>query len=551
MRQIAIFVSVLLAITIVAAIWFGPALIDWDRYRDAIADRMQARTGLAISIDGPVSLSLVPRPRARLEGVVIDTGDGGPRIDVAEVDATLDPVALLTGRLAPVEMRLIAPRVDMTGDGDRTRGRSALERLTAMVDVLPNGRIVISRGELHAGARFALTELDATIATTGVGGSRRASASALAEGVPMTLDARLGGRRAAARPFRLDLGLPAASATLSYEGRAELDGQPGARGRLIAGGPDLGVLTSLVARATGRDAAHIPLVPSGFSVVGTLDADGAGFSLNDIEARVGGSQATGALSVIWDGEPRADLALAWGRMQLDRAPVGEVASLLRLLGSTRLAGSLDLEIEAARIGERVLRSAGLSAGRGESDGSWQVTRLGAELPGGGALTLAGEAALAADGVPRFDGRVSGRSDNLRLLLTWLGVEPTGIAPDRLRRLEIAADLSLDAQRVAARHIGATLDGSRIQGALTVAWAPDWRLSGGLRADRVNLDAYLPATARLDEGDTVRFALSGVEGRLDLELASAVWRNRALDDLRMTVTLDGGEAVMRELSGARR
>lgn len=538
MRQIAIFVAVLFAIALAAAIWFGPALVDWDRYRGPIADRIAARTGLDATIAGPVRLTLLPRPRAWLSDVTLANGADGPRLDVAAMEVGLDPVALVTGRLAPVDLRLTEPSLALAAE----RGSSA--DLIPMIGALPDARVAVEDGTVRRGARLAVSELTATIVAAGAAGSRRASLSALADGVPVTVEVRLGGARAKTRPFRVDVALPAASATLSYEGRVDFSGEPGARGRLIAGGPDLGVLTSLVARATGVEAADIPLVPSAFSVAGALAVDGDGLSLDDIEARIGNSQATGALSAAWDAAPRADLALAFGRVALDGPPAAEAAGLLRLLGRSGLIGSLDLTVEAARVGERVLRAAGLSLARQQRGAPWRVSRLGAELPGGGAVSLTGAASLPPSGGASFDGALTARADNLRLLLAWLDLQPSEVAADRLRRLELTADLSLEPERLEAKRIDATLDGSRVGGELSLSWADGRRLAGVLSADRMNLDAYLPATARAVGGDAVRFPLAGVEGGVDLSIARAVWRERAVDDLKLAVTIGDGAAVAR-------
>lgn len=541
LRQFAIFAGVVLAIALAAAIWFGPSLIDWDRYREAIGDRIAARTGVAVAVNGPVRVALVPRPRARLSDVTVAGNGKGASLHLATVEANLDPVALLTGRVVPREVRVIAPRLTI----DPERGTSG--DLFPLMGAVPDGQIEVEDGTIRVGDRIEISELAATVAAAGAAGSRRISATALADGVPVTADVRLGGVRETERPFELDLGLPAASATLSYEGRVQVSGKPGVRGRVVASSPDLGVLTSLVARATGADAADIPLVPSALSIAGELAIDADGASLNDVEARIGNSQATGALSTTWAEKPRFDLVLVFGRVALDRLPTGEAAGLLRLLGRSDVVGSVDLEIEAIDIANRVLRSARLSAGRQERDAPWRVFRLGAELPGGGTLALAGMASLPPTGIPQFEGTLTTRADNLRLLLNWLDLYPTAIAPDRLRRLEMTADVALRAGAVEARRVAATLDGSQVAGQLAWRWSDMPRFTASLAADRLNLDAYLPNTAEAISDGGVRFPLTGVEGGLDLKVAHAVWRSRAIDDLKLAVAVGDGVATVQQFA----
>src|SRR5690606_3057065 len=84
------------------------------------------------------------------------------------------------------------------------------------------------------------------------------------------------------------------------------------------------------------------------------------------------------------------------------------------------------------------------------------------------------------------------SSDLRALLQWLGVPLGNVPGDRLRSFSTNAKLSARRSQVLINELDARIDATKITGALTAAFEARPSLGVNLVADRINLDAYLPA-----------------------------------------------------------
>ena len=84
LARLAWILGAILAVA-VAALLIAPELVDWNRYRDKIALGIERRLGRAVSIDGPLSLSLLPAPHLAAEHFRIVNLRGASDPDFAQV----------------------------------------------------------------------------------------------------------------------------------------------------------------------------------------------------------------------------------------------------------------------------------------------------------------------------------------------------------------------------------------------------------------------------------------------------------------------------------
>jgi hypothetical protein len=124
------------------------------------------------------------------------------------------------------------------------------------------------------------------------------------------------------------------------------------------------------------------------------------------------------------------------------------------------------------------------------DGRGVIEDISAVLPGNSSFDVKGGVA-ALDGKPDLSLQISGRSDNLREMIEWLGVDVASVPPDRLRRFSVSAAVTGSPKNLTAKDINIQLDTSQASGGLALVFRD--RPAFGLRlvVDRVNLDGYLP------------------------------------------------------------
>ena len=131
------------------------------------------------------------------------------------------------------------------------------------------------------------------------------------------------------------------------------------------------------------------------------------------------------------------------------------------------------------------------------EGLLGVQQFSAQLPGGSAISLAGDVAPA-DGQPSFAGVLEASSDNLRGLLGWLGVDVAAVPNDRLRNLAFASRVTATPTEVQLGEIDMRLDDSKIAGGIVIALPGETRAQPafgiGLALDQINVDAYMPAAS---------------------------------------------------------
>ena len=119
MKKILYGILAFLFLAVVAAL-VAPGLIDWNRYKDKIIAHASQELGRQLSVDGDISLAMLPVPAFSVTGVRIASLDGSAvpemlRLKSLDVQVALLP--LLVGSLEVARIVLVEP--DMT-----------LERLT-------------------------------------------------------------------------------------------------------------------------------------------------------------------------------------------------------------------------------------------------------------------------------------------------------------------------------------------------------------------------------------------------------------------------------------
>ncbi|MDE0049910.1 MAG: AsmA family protein [Rhodospirillales bacterium] len=542
-----VYASLIVLALLVAALFLVPLLLDWEQYKPEIAERLETITGRDVTIDGPLAVTILPTPTIEAADLRIANAPGAAAPDMARIgalDLKLALGPLLGGEIAVTSLELVEPVIELQrlADGrpnwlpESTPGQgpvepeagepAAAEAGLTRIDAarITNGTIVYRHADGAPPER--IEGIDATLSARSLDGPYRGNGRLAVRGraikfqfatatvgddrtLPVSLEAKLGGERGSAL----------------FEGTLTgLDGVPAFDGSVRAEAADLGALLDTLA----VDLGSLPAEPFGaeFSARGALSLGADAIAASELQVRLGESQATGAVS--WQGGdvPRLDARIDLNRIDLDRflpvagepepagaaagstaagrpadraplAPLQTIADDIRQAIPADVEANVDLTIDALTWREGVIRQA---TGRlGLAGGVVKIRPASALLPGGAKVDLVGQVAAAGDG-PWMLGVAEIAAEDLRAILTWLGVDAGAVPADRLRRLSASADLAASGHRISASNFDIRVDTTRIAGDASVVTGERPRIDANVAIDAVNVDAYLVAAGPAPSGE---------------------------------------------------
>ena len=527
-------VAIGIVVALLLALAAAPALVGWDGHKGEIAGRLGEVLGRRVEIVGPLTVRLLPTPRATAEGVAVFDADGGVAAEATAVRLGLKWSALLGGKLA---------FDGVTVEGGRV-GRMAVDGI---------------------GARIALPE---------DGGPLVGKGSARWRGLAVDVEASVG-RLSVDRltPVSVALRLPEAAARLDLSGTVA---GSDFSGKLTAAADDPQRLSAALGGAA---------VPGRLAAEATVSAGPTEAALTNLVLTLGTTRAAGSVVAALQGTPRVDVMLSASAVDLDgwtRAPPRPVAavaappspppqSVAPPSAAPPVAKAFALPkglfvnavlgVESLSWQGREARAIRLEATLDE--GELVLERAQALLPGGTQLLADGTLA-ARDGKPLFEGRVQAASENFHTLLGWAGIDPARLPADRLNRFGLVAAIVADDAELGFRDLRLTVDSTRAsgEGAVALAGPRSGRLA--LEVDSLDLDAYLPpvaapavpaapaapaapAVASAPTSPPPPAAAAGlpeIDAHLDLGVKRLVVRHIAAEEVKLSAALSGGALRMR-------
>ena len=517
------------------AAWLVPQWLDWTRYRATIEVLASATLGQPVTIEGPITLALLPQPV--LTAAQVHVGGSGPTALSIHVDALRLRVALWAlfgGRVDARELVLRGADLHIPWPTE-----------PGMLQARPPGWLAafavrVEGGRLTVG-RLAFTDIVATLATLDTG-ALSASGTARVGDLGWNFTARLTAAGAD--------GAAGLNATLDGQGRANglgasFTGQLTADGALagsIAGrGPNLAVL--------------LPAPPMPFRADGRL-AVGSGLALvDDLALEIGGSPASGLVALRVAPRQRLDIALSASRFDLDAwLPV-----LLR--ADPTIAGidvpiGFDLAAEAAPLGGGTLEHVRTVFSVAGNDLTVQGAT--ASLPGNGRLHLSGRVARDDPAHPRFEGDATLDAPVLRTTLRWFdeampGVLPPGlpaaVPPGVMQRAKLSAHVVTGGGKISLSQLAGSVDDAPVAGSIAFGRGEPPSVTADLSLRDLSLDAWLPA--RLPGLAELSGPAFGVDAALRLDIRQARLAGSTIDGLAVDVAIGAGGILLRRLEGTAR
>lgn len=575
-------------IVLAGAVLIIPGMVDWNAYKAGIAARIGAATGRMVELNGDLHFTLLPTPALSVEDARLANppGFGGPdmaRLGRLQVEVALMP--LLSGRVQVRDIHLFQPvfvfevLVDGRTNWDFVVDSAGRERPPVglgggLAGALSFDEIGVHGGtflyrDARSGREERLEEMHARVVAASVAGPFQVQSDFFWRGVPLHGEVTTGRFSAAsAVPVRAAFALPNSDTTVRFAGivppPGERDGR--AQGDLRLEGSHLSDLLQLTRSQTERGALPVPLADA-FSLRAAVEAASGGLDLNGVDLQIGETRATGTVKLRGGAVPDIQAQLSVGRLDLDAwlgaagaadgAPGPDGGEGHRAVAAKPFAlpegltATLDLGVDTLLHNGGIVRQTRFE-GRLEQ-GAVSIERLAALLPGGADLAAAGTL-RAADGRPSADLRFEANADDLRGLLQWLKLDPAGVPPDRLRRATLAARLQGTPDNFTVTGVDLGVDGSRGTGGLAYVKRDRPALGVQLDIDRLNLDAYLPATVWPGaEGPSALAAAAAAPGRLprldvhlQLSAASLTRAGTAIQGARLDLVSSATSVVVRDL-----
>lgn len=530
-----------LIVLLVAAALIVPSVIDWNGYKAEISAEVEKATGRTLEIAGDLEFTVLPAPRLRISGARLSNAPGATATDMLSLKELRVSVALLPlfqGDIEIGQVDLVEPVIELeklpngqmnwvfapksdgsAGSADNVtspqparsgnpdeggRSGSSAFRLDALG--IENGTIVYR--DTASATVERIENLTADISAGSLSGPFRFNGGLTVRGTPLTVSAEV--RRFVengAVPFRATFGTPTTKAEIGLSGTVtDIETKPSVSAKLDGKGADL---AGLIASLTGS--ASLPQLGRSFAISAAVVGSDEAVTVNDLTLKLGESEATGNIKVGLGDDVRADIALRMKSLDADTlmavapgapvaaapasgdAPVAPPRQGDQTTASTAVklpAGveaNIDLTIDEVIAMKDRVRAVRLAASL--KDGAVTLNTLTANFPGATALSATGKL-TAPEGALSYAGKASVRSTNLRRFLGWAGVDVATVPADRLRRFNISADVSGNADQVQAAGIVAQLDASRMSGGVTVALRDRAAFGASLSIDQFNADAYI-------------------------------------------------------------
>ncbi len=526
MRKVLL-IAVITFVVLFGGLLIAPSFVDWNVYKGQVTNQVNAATGRDLVIDGDLSLTLIPRPTLVASGVRVGNIDGASAPDMIRLRTALVRVALtplLRGQIAVDSVVLVQPQIALERLADGrvnwsftpepeeasappspapSDGGLSLPPIAFNNISIEDGTIVFRDAQSGDIRRF--ERINATVAAGSLEGPFRAAGSVNALGVPFELRADIG-RLAEDRAIPVSAGIEMADGATAAEFSGILSGfpiEPRLTGQLTAeGNGATSLLGGLFGSAVGE------LADRKLSLVGEVSATPAGVAVTGIEFTLGESRATGTVSVALQPDIAGNVTLNVTRLDLDALlgesedtprdePSPRTDAPIEVVPGAQAAGgftfpkdvelSVDASVDAIIYRENIIRQARLAGQL--VNGELTVSQASAQLPGGADVVLFGFVTTA-EGEPVFEGQVESNADNLRGLLSWLGTDTDGVPADRLRKMELTADIRATPAQLTISNADAQIDLSRVRGGVAVALRERPGLGIGFSIDKLNLDAYL-------------------------------------------------------------
>ncbi len=588
MKKVLIGIGVVIGL-LVAAIIALPLLIDPNIFKPQIIAEAKKATGRDVAIDGPLRLSILPTPSVSAEGVRLANAPGGKAPQMVEIKAVRAGVSLLpllARRIEVHELRLVEPKIalevgpdgranyDFTSADPAPPTDSPKTNTTATASdgskfAVAINQVVIENGTLtwsnaQAGREYRLEKMSLSVSAPSREGPFAAAGSLTANGVPLSLDGKVGARSDAGMPVDVQVKTPGGEARLAGKLSA-LTADARFAGTASIAATDFASFVQELAAAGGMPALDLPpALARKMSFEGNIDASADGFTARAFKLGLGEDQGSGTLAVTLKPATRIEGKLSFTKLDLDKwlatsqapqtpeKPAGKPATPPAARPSRPAAPALpsDLAVKLAVDAAEITYNKGtvrkVVADLTLENGQLAVRRLEALLPGD--AQLAGSMALGGDG-KTYSGDITLSGPKLRQTLDWLKVDTAQVPAGKLGAFSFKGKLQSAGNGLSVSDAMVQVDGMSARGSLAVALGSPLRVTADLQADTIDVDAYMPRKpAAADKSQPqgkagkppARPTPAAIEARIKARVGRIIYNGERIENVDADVTYSGGK-----------
>jgi uncharacterized protein involved in outer membrane biogenesis len=562
---------------LIVALLAAPLFINANSYKPVIVAAVKKATGRELALDGPITASLLPTPRATVAGVRFFNAPGSKNpnmVEVKSVTVTLSLAALLVGSLEVSEVSLLEPKIVLEINSE---GKPNWEFTPSVAEAKPVaakpggprpfsvGRLAIVNGTLifsdsKAGLSVEAEKASFNASVGSIDGPYSLAGSAVVDGAPLRVDLSVGAKGPSGHSA--ELFLEAGGGKLSFKGSLSELG-PNARlvGMLSSSADNLIAFADTLVKIGGQPQPSLPPLLAGkFTFDGSVDLSQTAVSASDFKLALGDDSGSGSLLLTLKPALAIEGKLAAPRLDLDRwlavvarpaaaqsqpPPAGSSAAPAPPPGPSLLAGltaKLTLEVGEVIYNKQPVRNVALELqARG---GAVAIPKLSATLPGDMVLqansTLSGDAAR-----PVVSGEFSLAGPKLRETLSWLDVDVSAVPPAKLTRLSLKGRMASSGGNVQVSDAVFELDDLKGGGGIAVTFGVPLSIVMNLELAVLDLDSFLlpgaskPASAPAAAAPTASAAaVAGPSIGLKVKVARLIWRKETIGGVEIDVARRG-------------
>lgn len=562
MKKILIGLAATLTVILLAAL-IVPSFIDWNRFKAEIESQARLATGRTLTIGGDISFSVLPAPTLAVEDVALANIPGAsetPLLRLKRLDAQISLLPLLTGKIEIASFELQQPEIflEITPQGqnnwtfaaapqtDETPSPTSPDNPPATGSApdirldelnIRNGAVTYTNRQTDT--QLQITGIKATLSANSLQGPFTIDAAVTLNGTALALESSIGslaGTRAT--PVTATLNIDSGKGRIDFRGSVA-DPGPALRvsGAVGASGKNLSALLAALSRLPDSSAPPATLPPflaQPYHLEFDMTAASDLVRIRDLAVQLGDATVNGSGAVEIGTDTNFEILLSANTLDLSdwqfantttggKSPAttpqtDDVAAKKKAAATPasdnsllpeNISGTVGIAVQAVKFNDDFVRDIALDLQ--VAKGNANLRNLSLSLPGSSKFRLSG-AAVATDNKPSFGGRVSFSSESLRRLLTWTGTDISTVPEDRLRRLDAKAELNVTPELAQIYALTATLDSSSISGGLAYALRARPSFGVELKIDRLNADAYLPATATSQSQTAAQQPKSGSAGK---------------------------------------
>jgi uncharacterized protein involved in outer membrane biogenesis len=585
---------------LIAALLAVPLLIDINSYKPEIVAQVKRATGRDLVIDGAIRLALLPLPSVRVDGVKFFNMPGSKNPNMVEVKSvTVRPslLALLIGNVEVGEVTLVEPKIVLEINA---QGKPNWEFTPSVAEAQPAaakpsspkplslGRLTIDNGTLifsdsKAGLSVAAEKANFTASVGSVDGPYSLAGSATVNDSPLKVDLSVSAKGPSGH--NTEVALEAGGGRLSYRGTlSELGPDARLSGMASASADNLVAFARALIQIAGQPLPPLPPLLAGkFKFDGPIELSQTAFAAKDFKLALGEDSGSGSLALVLKSAPAVDAKFTASRFDLDRwlaaialppqataeavpltapplaAPAATPAPRAEPSLLATITAKLALEVGEVIYNKKPIRSLALELdARG---GAVAVPKFTVTLPGD--LAVQARSTMSGDpSRPTVSGDFSLVGPKLRETLSWLQVDVSSVAANKLTQLSVKGRMASNAGNILVNDAVFELDDLKGAGGIVVSFTVPVSVMTRIELDTLDLDAYLPtasqgpvASASPVASVTPILALLGPSIGLKLKVARINYHGDAAMGVDVDVSREAGTLRMNDirvanLAGAR-